>query len=58
MSLPLTVARQPAWLVGRWVLFEEDERQAQAHARRAAAEFPTAAHLLDNLVAWQRALSS
>lgn len=57
LSLPLVIARQPAWLVGRWVAFDEDEARARHHAVRAADDFSTAADVLANLQQWQRALS-
>jgi homoserine kinase type II len=56
LSLPLAVARQPAWMVGRWVPYEADEAKAEIHARRAADEFPAAVDVLGDLAAWQRAL--
>lgn len=56
LSLPLVLARQPAWMIGRWVLLDEDEARAQAHARRAAREFSVAVEILDRLQDWQQAL--
>lgn len=52
LSLPLAIARQPAWMVGRWVL-DDDEDLTQIHAREAATEFPTAARILRQLDQWQ-----
>ena len=57
LSLPLVLARQPAWMVGRWVLLDENEERAQTHARRAAAEFAVAVGILDRLGDWQDALA-
>jgi Ser/Thr protein kinase RdoA (MazF antagonist) len=57
LQLPLVIARQPAWMVGRWVLFEDDVEQAEMHTRRAATEFATAAGVLDELRDWQEALT-
>ncbi len=54
-ALPLAIARQPAWSVGRWVV-ELDEDDAVRHARDAAAELPVAQAILDDLPLWQRAL--
>jgi homoserine kinase type II len=54
-ALPLAIARQPAWSVGRWVL-ELEESEARKHAAAAAAEFPVAQAILADLPAWQEAL--
>ena len=54
-ALPLAVARQPAWSVGRWVL-ALDEPGARTHARAAALELPVAQTVLEDLDAWQDAL--
>lgn len=56
LSLPLVLARQPAWMIGRWVLLDENEARAQAHARRAATEFSVAVDVLDRMQDWQQAL--
>ncbi|HEY9290021.1 MAG TPA: phosphotransferase [Microlunatus sp.] len=56
LALPLAIARQPAWSVGRWVLSLDDD-QARSHARSAAAEFPVAAKVLADLDGWQAALT-
>ena len=55
LALPLAIARQPAWSVGRWVL-QLDEEDARSHARSAAEEFPVARQLLINLRSWQAGL--
>ena len=55
-ALPLAVARQPAWSIGRWVL-ELDEAAAVAHARTAAEELPTAQAILAALPDWQETLA-
>jgi homoserine kinase type II len=54
-ALPLAIARQPAWSVGRWVL-ELDEPEAKKHAAAAATELPVAQAILADLPAWQDAL--
>jgi homoserine kinase type II len=54
-ALPLAIARQPAWSVGRWVV-ELDEDDAVRHARDAAAELPVAQAIIEDLPLWQRAL--
>jgi homoserine kinase type II len=54
-ALPLAIARQPAWSVGRWVV-ELDEDDAVRHARDAAAELPVAQAIIEDLALWQRAL--
>jgi hypothetical protein len=51
------VDAQPAWLVGRWVPFEDDVTQAEIHTRRAAAEFQVPADVLDALQGWQEVLT-
>jgi homoserine kinase type II len=56
LALPLAIARQPAWSVGRWVL-ELDEADARDHARAAADEFAVAASVLSELDQWQHVLS-
>ncbi|QDP95948.1 phosphotransferase [Microlunatus elymi] len=56
LALPLAIARQPAWSVGRWVLGLDDD-QARSHARSSAREFPVAAKVLADLDDWQRALT-
>ena len=56
-SLPLAVARQPAWSVGGWVL-ALDETNAYRHARAAVPEQPVAAAVLRDLARWQDALAT
>jgi homoserine kinase type II len=55
-ALPLAVARQPAWSVGRWVnsLAEAD---ARAHAAHVVGELPVAQAVLAELPLWQDALT-
>lgn len=55
LALPLAIARQPAWSVGRWVL-QLDEEDARRHARSASDEFPVARQIMINLHSWQAAL--
>lgn len=55
-ALPLAIARQPAWSVGRRVL-ELDEGDARRHARDAAAELPVAQAILADLSRWQDGLA-
>ncbi len=55
-ALPLAMARQPAWSVGRWVV-ELPEREAIEHASAAAAELPVAQAILADLEAWQAELN-
>ena len=54
-ALPLAIARQPAWSVGRWVV-ELDEADAVHHAGAAAGELPVAQAILAELPLWQAAL--
>lgn len=54
-SLPLAVARQPAWSIGGWVLRLGDA-DAVRHAYNAAAELPVALSVMRHLEAWQHAL--
>lgn len=56
LALPLAIARQPAWSVGRWVRILDDDG-AREHARNAAAEFPVASKVLADLAEWQSALA-
>jgi Ser/Thr protein kinase RdoA (MazF antagonist) len=55
-ALPLAVARQPAWSIGRWIV-ELDEAAAIAHARAARAELPAAQAILAALPDWQQTLA-
>lgn len=55
-ALPLAIARQPAWSVGRWVV-ELPEVEAIEHATAAAAELPVAQAILADLGSWQSELS-
>lgn len=55
LALPLAIARQPAWSVGRWVC-ELDESEARDHATDAAGELPVARQIMKDLTAWQEAL--
>lgn len=57
LALPLAIARQPAWSVGRWVP-TLDEPDAQRHTRAAATEFQVAAAVLSDLELWQEALTA
>lgn len=57
LALPLAVARQPAWSVGRWVL-ELEEQDDRDHARAAAAEFAVARQLRTDLRSWQAVLAA
>jgi len=52
-ALPLALARQPLWGVGRWVALLDDERAARHHAAAAMAEVEFALRILDRLDAWQ-----
>jgi homoserine kinase type II len=54
-SIPLAIARQPAWSIGRWVV-DLEEGQAIRHALSAASELPVAQAIVDNVNAWQEAL--
>jgi homoserine kinase type II len=54
-SLPLAIARQPAWSIGGWVL-RLGEADALRHAYDASAELPVAQSVMRNLQAWQHAL--
>ncbi len=54
-ALPLAIARQPAWSVGRWIL-ELDHDHALRHAREAADELPVAKAIMADVARWQDAL--
>jgi Ser/Thr protein kinase RdoA (MazF antagonist) len=54
-ALPLAIARQPAWSIGRHVVHLDDDR-ARAHARAAMAELPVAEAVMADLPKWQDAL--
>jgi len=56
LALPLAIARQPAWSVGRWIL-ELDHDDAVRHARDAGDELPVAQAILADLARWQDALN-
>ncbi len=55
-ALPLAIARQPAWSIGRWVnvLGGAD---ARAHAAHVVGELPVAQAVLAELPQWQDALT-
>nr|WP_255480710.1 phosphotransferase [Quadrisphaera sp. RL12-1S] len=55
-SLPLALARQPAWAGRQW-LADPRPGAVSAHARKAAAELPVAQHVLAHLGTWQNALT-
>lgn len=55
LALPLAMARQPAWSVGRWIV-ELDEPDAMLHAAQAATEFGVAQQILAELSLWQDSL--
>lgn len=57
LALPLAIARQPAWSVGRRVL-QLDEEDARSHARAAVDEFPVAQQIMIDLRRWQRATAT
>jgi homoserine kinase type II len=54
-ALPLAIARQPAWSVGRWIN-NLAESGAREHAAYAVGELPVAQAVLAELPAWQDAL--
>jgi homoserine kinase type II len=54
-ALPLAIARQPAWSIGRHVVELDDER-ARSHARAAMAELGVAEAIMADLPAWQDVL--
>lgn len=56
LALPLAIARQPAWSIGRWIV-ELDEPAAIKHAEAAAREFPIAQAVLADLSGWQEELT-
>lgn len=56
LALPLAIARQPAWSLGRWIL-ELPQDSAVRHAREAAEELPVARAIMTHLAAWQEALT-
>jgi homoserine kinase type II len=53
LSIPLAIARQPAWSLGGWVRIL-DEATAIDHARSAAAELPIAVAVLEDLSVWNQ----
>lgn len=53
--LPLAIARQPAWSLGRWALVLDD-RDAREHVNHVVGELPVAQAVLAELPAWQDAL--
>ena len=54
-ALPLAIARQPGWSVGRWIN-DLDEPRAREHAEYAVGELPVAQAVLAELPLWQDAL--
>jgi homoserine kinase type II len=56
VALPLAIARQPAWSVGRWIN-DLDEPRAREHAEYAVGELPVAQAVLAELPLWQDALT-
>jgi homoserine kinase type II len=54
-SLPLAIARQPAWSIGGWIVRLADA-DAVRHAYNASAELPVALSVMRHLEAWQNAL--
>lgn len=54
-AIPLAIARQPAWSIGKHVV-ELDEERARAHATGAMAELPVAEAIIADLPVWQDAL--
>jgi len=56
-TIPLAIARQPAWSAGGWVRVDDDVDRARRHAYAAAKELPVAQQILLELGAWQTALS-
>ncbi|MGI8870744.1 MAG: phosphotransferase enzyme family protein [Mycobacteriales bacterium] len=54
-ALPLAIARQPAWSLGRWVV-ELDEGGARKHATDLMGELPVARAILADIDYWQHAL--
>jgi homoserine kinase type II len=55
-ALPLAIARQPAWSVGRWIN-DLNESRAREHANYVVGELPVAQAVLAELPAWQDALT-
>lgn len=55
VALPLAIARQPAWSLGRWIV-DLDEDAARQHATDLMAELPVAQAVLAELDHWQEAL--
>ncbi|GAB3760317.1 phosphotransferase enzyme family protein [Microlunatus parietis] len=53
--LPLAIARQPAWSLGRWALVLDDH-DARQHVNHVVGELPVAQAVLAELPAWQDAL--
>ncbi|WP_202879607.1 phosphotransferase [Serinicoccus kebangsaanensis] len=54
-ALPLSIARQPGWSLGRWIS-ELPEGPARAHAHAAADELAVAETVLRDLELWQDTL--
>lgn len=55
-ALPLAIARQPAWSIGRWVLELPDDA-ARRHAVDTRGEFAAASHLLAHAEQFMAALA-
>ena len=54
-TLPLAIARQPAWSIGGWILRLGDA-DAVRHAYDASAELPVALSVMRHVEVWQDAL--
>lgn len=56
-ALPLAIARQPAWSLGRWIV-ELPERDARRHTADVMSELPVAQAILTDIDYWQHTLTS
>lgn len=56
-ALPLAIARQPAWSLGRWIA-ELPEQDAREHAAAVVGELPVAQTILADIDYWQHALTT
>jgi homoserine kinase type II len=55
-AVPIALARQPLWSVGRWVAELDDEATARAHAGSVGSAVATALEIMQHLDQWQGAL--
>ena len=56
-ALPVALARQPLWGIGRWVALLDDEAAARRHAATLTDDLRRARQVLDRLPRWQAAMA-